>query len=100
MLRALQDGLTALLHAADSGHSDVVGLLLDRGANMEAKDNVSRLPALTEPRGRPSRSPTGSLRRSRAWRGGLVRGDRLSRRQQGVGMRASGETWRSIVIRL
>ena len=37
-----QYGWTALIAAADNGHHDVVGLLLDRGADMEAKDNVSR----------------------------------------------------------
>ena len=37
-----QFGYTALIGAAYYGHRDVVGLLLDRGADMEAKDNVSR----------------------------------------------------------
>ena len=35
-----QEGWTALVWAADEGHLDVVGLLLDRGADIEAKDNV------------------------------------------------------------
>ena len=36
-----QWGWTALIRAAWSGHCDVVGLLLDRGADIEAKDSVS-----------------------------------------------------------
>ena len=37
-----QNGYTALIVAAECGHRDVVGLLLDRGADMEAKNEVSR----------------------------------------------------------
>ena len=37
-----QDGRTALMLAAINGHLDVVAQLLDRGANTEAADNVSR----------------------------------------------------------
>ena len=37
---ASQDGSTALMVAAMRGHSDTVGLLLDRGADMEAKNKV------------------------------------------------------------
>ena len=37
-----QNGYTALIVAAECGHRDVVGLLLDRGADMEAKNNVSQ----------------------------------------------------------
>ena len=34
--------MTALVYsAADKGHLEVVSLLLDRGANIEAKDEVS-----------------------------------------------------------
>ncbi len=32
---------TALVQAARGGHKDTVELLLDRGANLEAKDRVS-----------------------------------------------------------
>ena len=35
-----QEGGTPLMHAAFHGHTDVVSLLLDRGADLEAKDNV------------------------------------------------------------
>ena len=33
--------MTALHNAADKGHLEVVSLLLDRGANIEATNNVS-----------------------------------------------------------
>ena len=36
-----QDGETALIHAADGGHTETVTLLLDRGADINHKDNVS-----------------------------------------------------------
>ena len=36
-----QDGWTALHNAADEGHLEVVSLLLDRGGNIEAANNVS-----------------------------------------------------------
>ena len=32
--------MTALLRAAEEGHLDVMELLLDRGANIEAAENV------------------------------------------------------------
>ena len=35
-----QDGGTALIVAAYKGHLDIVALLLDRGANIEAAGNV------------------------------------------------------------
>ena len=38
---ASQNGFTALVQAASGGHKDVVELLLDRGADLEAKDSVS-----------------------------------------------------------
>ena len=37
-----QSGATALINAAYNGHSEVVKLLLEAGASVEAKDNVSR----------------------------------------------------------
>ncbi len=40
-LAASQDGSTALHGAVRGGHKDTVELLLDRGANLEAKDRVS-----------------------------------------------------------
>ena len=36
-----QDGLTALLLASDSGHDSTAAVLLDRGADIEARSNVS-----------------------------------------------------------
>ena len=36
-----QDGTSALVLAASGGHTDMVELLLDRGADLEAKDRVS-----------------------------------------------------------
>ena len=36
-----QDGCTALVEAASGGHTDTVEVLLDRGADLEAKDRVS-----------------------------------------------------------
>ena len=36
-----QNGATALIAAARSGHVDAMAVLLDRGADLEAKDNVS-----------------------------------------------------------
>ena len=38
---ASQYGATALVAAARRGHKDMVELLLDRGADLEAKNNVS-----------------------------------------------------------
>jgi hypothetical protein len=35
-----QDGRTALMRAANNGHADCVRLLLDAGANKNAKDRV------------------------------------------------------------
>ena len=37
----LQDGWTAVMLAAFKGHESTVGLLLDRGADVEAQDKVS-----------------------------------------------------------
>ena len=36
-----QDWFTPLMYAADKGHLPVVEYLVERGADMEAKDNVS-----------------------------------------------------------
>jgi hypothetical protein len=36
----LQGGNTALIYAASSGHADCVRLLIDAGANKDAKTNV------------------------------------------------------------
>ena len=55
-LWASQLGYTALIRAARKGNNCVVGLLLDRGADMEAKDNVSRsLPSSPNLPGRAAR---------------------------------------------
>jgi len=35
-------GMTALMWAADWGHSEIVKLLLDEGADVNAKDNSGR----------------------------------------------------------
>ena len=35
-----QDGHTALMHASQDGHMEVVKLLLDHGANKDLQDNV------------------------------------------------------------
>ncbi len=37
----MQDGYTALMHAAENGHVNVVQWLVEAGANLEAADNVS-----------------------------------------------------------
>ena len=37
---SLQIGWTSLLHAASHNHVDIVRALLERGADIEAKDNV------------------------------------------------------------
>ncbi len=37
----MQDGYTALMHAACNGHVDVVQYLVEVGASLEALDNVS-----------------------------------------------------------
>ena len=36
-----QYGKTALIQAADGGHTEIVTLLLDRGADINHKDDVS-----------------------------------------------------------
>ena len=36
----MQDGSTVLIHAAANGHTDSVRLLLESGADMEAKNDV------------------------------------------------------------
>jgi len=42
-----KDGVTALIFASIKGHVDVVKVLLDEGADKEAKDNVSQAPPLS-----------------------------------------------------
>ena len=56
-----QDGSTALVLAAWSGHKDTVELLLDRGANLEAKTGVrqARLLPSGAPRARVSQAGRG-----------------------------------------
>ena len=44
------DGSTPLHYACDGGHAAVIEVLLARGANLEAKDNVSGTPE-GDPRG-------------------------------------------------
>ncbi len=41
--KALQDGSTALIIAAERGHKHTVELLLDHGADMEAKTRASQM---------------------------------------------------------
>ena len=43
LLDCLQDGYTPLHRAAINGHAEVAKLLLERGAALEAKDNVGGL---------------------------------------------------------
>ena len=38
-----QDGYTALHWATDEGHTEIVKLLLDRGANVDTTTNVSNI---------------------------------------------------------
>ncbi len=47
-VRALQLGNTALSWAARNGQVEAMGLLLDRGADLEAKDSVSESALATE----------------------------------------------------
>jgi ankyrin repeat protein len=42
-----QDGWTALQHAADEGHAEVVALLLSSGAEANSKDHEGRTPLMT-----------------------------------------------------
>ena len=44
-----QDGATALVLAAERGHKDTVELLVERGANLEAKNNVKSQRQLSLP---------------------------------------------------
>lgn len=41
LISSNQSGKTALLVAAENGRSDIVMILIRRGANLEAKNNVS-----------------------------------------------------------
>ena len=49
---ALQYGYTALIVSAWSGHVEAMALLLDRGADLEAKEKVS--PSTAPPACRPA----------------------------------------------
>ena len=44
-----QDGNTALIRASENGHMDIVRMLLDRGASMDATDYVSQPACLAAP---------------------------------------------------
>ena len=72
----MQNGLTALMIAAGRGHRDVVALLLDRRADMEAKLRVSGPFHPLRAAGVIMRQRVGSMphRRSRAdrWASGLA----------------------------
>ena len=82
-----QDRRTALELASSGGRKDMVELLLDRGADLEAKDNVSAATACSSATGRAG--PHG-----RAWgrgdddgasvRGAPVAGRRVRRRWRGA----------------
>ena len=39
-VRCVQDGMTALMLASNRGHTDVAGQLLDRGADVNAQEEV------------------------------------------------------------
>ena len=54
-----QDGATSLVVAASGGHKDTVELLLDRGADLEAKDRVGALNSVTLRDGQRRASLTG-----------------------------------------
>ncbi len=45
----LQSGATALCQAASGGHKDAVALLVERGADVEAKDEVNLQRSLSLP---------------------------------------------------
>lgn len=53
LLLALQNGSTALVRACSKGYVDIARLLLDNGANLEAKSVVSWLPTARSFRWRP-----------------------------------------------
>ena len=46
-----------LHRAAKENRSDIAGALLDRGADIEAKDNIGGHPCTTQPRRTPSTLP-------------------------------------------
>ncbi len=70
---ALQDGRTALMRAAWRGHVEAVALLLDRGADLEAKSKVSPSAAP------PACGPVGVVRGGDAASCGAGRGQRAGR---------------------
>ena len=50
----LQHGKTALLLASEHGHADIVRMLLERGASVDAIDCVSQPACLVAPQPSPS----------------------------------------------
>ena len=56
-----QNGATALMNAADNGHFEVVKLLLEAGALIEAKDTVSKRISVLKYVWRRSRSERGVI---------------------------------------
>ena len=67
---ASQDGATALLLAAFGGHKGTAELLLDRGADLEAKDSVSAVAACLLRDGPRRASRAGRAARRWRWRVG------------------------------
>ncbi len=63
---ASQYGATALVWAASGGYKDTVELLLDRGADLEAKDSVSAAAMCGGATGRARRH--GRVAEERRWR--------------------------------
>ena len=81
-----QGGATALVLAADHGHKDTVELLLDRGANLEAKDRVSAAAMCCCATGRAGRHgrARGGDGDDASGRGAPVAGRRVTRRLAGA----------------
>ena len=62
-----QDGATALVAAASGGHTATVELLVDRGADLEAKTSVSAAASCVAAR-RGAPGVSGGRREARRWR--------------------------------